>query len=194
MKNSAQTENELDSTSLVYEAKESIIKKMRKNFRTVSELPPTSPRKPLPTLPNLLKSSNNNGSKLLPTSPRGQQTFVAISTDEEELISLLSMEGTKVFVIGLWDETSPLLSNNSSNATTTTGNSSTIGTTRRVPPPLPPKTTLNNRRLSKICFDTTCFISEDGKALVCESDLPSSGPLGMQKRSNSMLLLISHAY
>ena len=105
---------------------------------------------------------------------------------------MLSMEGTNVFVIGLWDEysSSALLSTSSSSPSLISNHNNSNGLVKRLPPIPPIKTSSCNRRLSKLVYDTTCFISEDGKALVCESDLPASSSSHMQKRSNSMLFQI----
>lgn len=107
--------------------------------------------KPLPQPPSF---SSSNKPLPVPSS-----TFQPITEDEEELLSLMRMDGANMFVIGLWNDVE----------------------------------VVSSRRLSKIKFDTMCYISEDGKALVCESDMvpSSSGSLTCaQRRSNSKYLPI----
>ena len=88
-------------------------------------------------------------------------TFLPISSDEEELLSLLSMEGANMYVIGLWGE----------------------------------QVESTKKPLESIRFDTTCYISDDGKALVCEMDVIPENPLDKssstmaQKRSNGKFTL-----
>nr|CAG4710948.1 unnamed protein product [Naegleria fowleri] len=104
--------------------------------------------KPLPQPPSF---SSSNKPLPVPSS-----TFQPITEDEEELLSLMRMDGANMFVIGLWNDVE----------------------------------VVSSRRLSKIKFDTMCYISEDGKALVCESDMvpSSSGSLTCAQRRSNIIL------